>query len=156
LRQDVGVEASITFTEGFTLRVKAIRRAARRVVTGDGRGLVSRAGTGLLVDTAAGAGGRSGVAGLRWGPRPGALHAPGSVLADLAIMLADGGTRLRHLDVLRCQPALFGTVASVPTATRTIAALADTDVEATVAALDRARAAIRARAWQLGALPPRW
>jgi hypothetical protein len=75
------------------------------------------------------------------------------VIADLAIMLADGGTRLRHLDVLRGQPALFGTVASVPTATRTIAALADTDVEATVAGLDRARAAIRARAWQLGAAP---
>lgn len=135
------------------MRVKAIGRAARRVVTGDGRGLVSRAGTGLLVDTADV---------LKVGPvlqaavgarRPLAVHVPGAVVADLAIMLADGGTRLRHLDVLRGQPALFGTVASVPTATRTIAALADTDVDATVAGLDAARADIRARAWQIGAAP---
>lgn len=151
--QDVGVQDHINITEGFTLRVKAIRRAARRVVTGDGRGIVSRAGTGLLVDTAdllrvcpvlqTAVGGR----------RPLAIHPPGAVIADLAIMLADGGTRLRHLDVLRGQPSLFGTVASVPTATRTIAALADTDIDDSVAALDAARADVRARAWQAGAEP---
>jgi hypothetical protein len=63
-------------------------------------------------------------------PRVGCSH-------DLAVMLADGGTRLRHLDVLRGQPGLFGTVASVPTATRTLAALADDGRDhATVAALD--------------------
>jgi hypothetical protein len=76
------------------------------------------------------------------------------VLHDLAVMLADGGTRLRHLDVLRGQPGLFGRVASVPTATRTLAALADDDaVDGTVAAVDAARAQVRERAWRSGALP---
>jgi hypothetical protein len=76
------------------------------------------------------------------------------VLADLSLMLADGGTRLRHLEVLRGQPGLFGKVASVPTATRTLAALADHDaIKGTLGALDAARAKVRERAWQLGALP---
>lgn len=135
------------------MKVKAIRRAARRVVTGDGRGIVSRAGAGLLVDTADLLRVRPGLQAAVGGRRPLATHTPGAVIADLAIMLADGGTRLRHLDVLRGQPALFGTVASVPTATRTIAALADTGIDDSVAALDAARADIRARAWRLGAAP---
>ncbi len=139
--------------EGLTLRVKTIRRRARLSVTGNGRGLVSRAGTGLLVEAGRQVGLERSLLQATAGVRPGALHAPGSVLADLALMLADGGTRLRHLDVLRFQPALFGQVASVPTATRTLAALADPDVEATVAALDAARAQVRCRAWELGALP---
>lgn len=142
-----------SFTEGFTLRVKAIRRYARRAVTGDGRGIVSRAGTGLLVDTVEVLEARRVLQAVVGGRRPLARHTPGSVISDLAIMLADGGTRLRHLDVLRGQPGLFGRVASVPTATRTIGALADIDVDSSVAALDVARAQIRARAWQLGAEP---
>lgn len=114
---------------------------------------MSRAGTGLLVDTVDVLGVRQALQAAVGDRRPSALLLPGWVVADLAIMLADGGTRLRHLDVLRGQPALFGTVASVPTASRTIAALADTDVGGAVAALDTARAAIRARAWELGAEP---
>jgi len=48
---------------------------------------------------------------------------------------------MRHLDVLRGQPGLFGEVASVSTATRRMAALADDDaIGGTVAALDGARA----------------
>jgi hypothetical protein len=151
--QDVGVEDHIPIREGLTLRVKTIRRHARLSVTGNGRGLVSRAGTGLLVETGRQVGLERSLLQATAGVRPGALHAPGSVLADLALMLADGGTRLRHLDVLRFQPALFGRVASVPTATRTLAALADTGIEVTVAALDAARAQVRGRAWELGALP---
>lgn len=142
------------FTEGFTLRVKAIRRIARLSVTGDGRGLVSRAGTGLIVQTGAHLGLERALAEATAGVRPGAMHTPAAVLADLAVMLADGGTRLRHLQVLRGQPGLFGPVASVPTATRTIAALADEErIDTTVAALDVARAQVRQRGWELGALP---
>ena len=152
MMQDVGVEDHIRKTEGFTLRVKAIRRAASRVVTGDGRGLVSRAGTGLLVDTAAVLGVARRLEDATAGVRPGARHRPGAVVADLALMLADGGTRLRHLEVLRGQPALFGQVASVPTATRTVTALAD-EVETSVDALDGARASVRAAAWRAGAEP---
>lgn len=47
--QDVGVQDHMRITEGLTLGVKAIHRQARLSVTGDGRGLVSRAGTGLVV-----------------------------------------------------------------------------------------------------------
>jgi hypothetical protein len=135
------------------LRVKAIRRHGRLSVTGNGRGLVSRAGTGLLVQTGTHLGLERSLADATVGVRPLAVHTPAAVLADLAVMLADGGTRLRHLEVLRGQAGLFGAVASVPTATRTLAALADDDIGVTVGALDAARAQVRARAWELGALP---
>lgn len=73
-------------------------------------------------------------------------------MTDVATMLADGGTRLRHVSVLAGQPRLFGRVASASTVTRTIAALAD-NVDETVASLDTARATVRAAAWQAGANP---
>ena len=152
--QNVGVEDHRRITEGLTLRVKAIRRQARLSVTDRGRGLVSRAGTGLLVETSGQLGLEEALATATRGVRPLARHAPSGVLADVAMMLADGGTRLRHLEVLRGQPGLFGPVASVPTATRTLAALADDEaIGGTVAALDVARARVRERAWQLDALP---
>jgi len=152
--QNVGVEDHRRITEGLTLRVKAIRRQARLSVTGDGRGLVSRAGTGLVVGTSRHVGLEEALTEATAGVRPLAMHAPAGVLHDLAVMLADGGTRLRHLDVLRGQPGLFGEVASVPTATRTLAALADDGaIGGTVEALDVARGQVRERAWRLGALP---
>jgi hypothetical protein len=152
--QDVGVEDHMRITEGLTLRVKAIRRQARLSVTGNGQGLVSRAGTGLVVETAGHLQLEQALATATAGVRPLAVHTPAAVLADLSLMLADGGTRLRHLEVLRGQPGLFGKVASVPTATRTLAALADHDaIKGTLGALDAARAKVRERAWQLGALP---
>jgi hypothetical protein len=115
---------------------------------------VSRAGTGLLVETAGHLGLEQALAAATVGVRPLAVHTPAAVLADLSLMLADGGTRLRHLGVLRGQPGLFGEVASVPTATRTLAALADDDaIDGTIGVLDEARAKVRARAWQLGAVP---
>jgi hypothetical protein len=45
---------------------------------------------------------------------------PGRVLADLAVMIADGGDALTHLAVLRDQGKLFGPVASEPTAWRAV------------------------------------
>ena len=134
------------------MRVKAIRRAARFDVRGDGRGLVSRAGTGLVVGVAQHLDVERALRRACEGVRPRALHHPGTVLGDVAVMLADGGTRLRHVEVLRGQQRLFGTVASASTVTRTIAALAD-DVDVSVAALDVARAQVRAAAWSAGAEP---
>jgi hypothetical protein len=151
--QDVGVQDHMLTREGLILRVKAIRRQARLSVTANGRGLVSRAGTGLLVEAGRQVQLERSLVQATSGVRPGAVHTAAGVLTDLSLMLADGGTRLRHLDVLRGQPALFGTVASVPTATRTLAALADADIGTTVASLDVARAQVRRRAWELGALP---
>jgi len=48
------------------------------------------------------------------------VHLPGRVLADLAVMIADGGDGLTHLATLRDQAKLFGTVASEPTAWRAV------------------------------------
>ena len=76
-------------------------------------------------------------------------HDRGRVLVDLAVMLADGGETISDLAVLRDQPQLFGEVASLATAWRTLDAVNDE-------ALDRiatARAAARRRAWAAGVDP---
>lgn len=69
------------------------------------------------------------------GPRPG---------ADVAL----GGDACSDLAVVRAEPAVFGPVAFDPTLSRTITTLA-ADVDTALGALDRARAAARARVWQL-------
>ena len=50
-------------------------------------------------------------------------HDRGEVLVDLAVMLADGGTTISDLVTLIDQPSLFGQVASVATAWRTLEAI---------------------------------
>ena len=77
------------------------------------------------------------------------LHAPGQVLADLAVSIADGGDALRHLRTLRDQPRLFGLVASDPTAWRVV----DKVDTARLDVLRAARAQARERAWAAGAGP---
>ena len=52
-------------------------------------------------------------------------HDRGRVLVDLAVMLADGGEAISDLAVLRDQPNLFGEVASLATAWRTLEAVDD-------------------------------
>jgi hypothetical protein len=76
-------------------------------------------------------------------------HDRGRVLTDLAVMIADGGTAISDLAVLRDQPNLFGEVASTPTAWRTLEAV-DTAALARIAA---ARAVARRRVWAAGADP---
>ena len=80
--------------------------------------------------------------------KPLAVHDPAKVLLDLAVTLALGGDCLADVAVLRGQPGLFGRVASDPTVSRTIAALA-ADVSLVSRAVDGARAAARARVWSL-------
>jgi hypothetical protein len=76
-------------------------------------------------------------------------HAPGRVLRDVAVMLADGGDCVTDLEGLRGQQRLFGPVASETTAHRTLRAIDET----LLAGVRRARAAGRARAWDAGARP---
>jgi len=83
----------------------------------------------------------------RW-RRPTAVHDPGKVISDLAVSLALGGDCLADVAVLRAEPAVFGLVASDPTVSRTIAALAG-DAGSALAAVDTARATARARVWAL-------
>lgn len=78
-----------------------------------------------------------------------AVHQPGRVLADLAVVIADGGDALAHLATLRDQDKLFGTVASDATAWRCLARVDD----AHLARLQAVRSAARERAWAAGAGP---
>ncbi|MHB1010998.1 MAG: IS1380 family transposase [Propionibacteriaceae bacterium] len=80
--------------------------------------------------------------------KPLAVHDPGKTITDLALSLALGGDCLADLALLRAEPGVYGRVASDPTVSRTIAALA-ADAPAVLKAIDTARAAARQRAWQL-------
>lgn len=114
------------------------------MVTGDGQGVVGHAGARLLTDLADATGLNSAFsqafAGLRQRPRG---HDPGRIAVDLAVMLADGGEAIADLAVLRNQQALFGSVASDPTAWRLLSQLDET----VLAELRSARVQAREVAW---------
>jgi hypothetical protein len=76
------------------------------------------------------------------------VHDPAKVLLDLAVTLGLGGDCLADIAVLRAAPGAFGPVASDPTVSRTIDALA-ADAPAALNAICAARAAARRRAWEL-------
>jgi len=122
----------------------------RLAVTVGGRGVMNHSGTRLVADLADAVGLTTELS-VAMAPtkkrRRG--HDRGGVLVDLALMLADGGETISDLAVLRNQRALFGEVASLATAWRTLEAVDD----ACLARLAHARAAARARAWEAGADP---
>jgi hypothetical protein len=131
--------------------VKSNRLARRVKVSADGTGLVSRAGALLLRELTVETGLAAGWTEVLLDTYKGfpTVHLPGRVLADLAVMIADGGDALTHLAVLRDQSKLFGTVASEPTAWRAVERVD----EVHLAALRQVRTAARERAWQAGAGP---
>ena len=95
---------------------------------------VGLAGARLLTET-------SGVTGLgdelsqvlsAW-RRSWSVHDPGKITLDLAVCVAPGGRCLSDVALLRCQGEVFGPVASDPTVSRLVGALAD-HVEAVEAA----------------------
>jgi hypothetical protein len=127
----------------------------RLTVTAGGKGVVSHAGAVALRLTAD----RTGLTAAlsralyREDFTPG--HDRGRVLADAAVMMADGGNTVRGVDVLRHQRDLLGEVASPSTLSR---ALGEVD-QAALDRIDAARAAVRARVWNLivarhGRIPP--
>ncbi len=73
---------------------------------------------------------------------------PGKILLDLAISVAMGGDCLADISVVRSEPAVFGRVASDPTVSRLIDALAATP-QAALTAINQARVAVRGRVWKL-------
>jgi len=81
----------------------------------------------------------------RW-RKPSAVHDPAKVLMDLAVTLALGGDACSDLAAVRAEPAVFGPVASDPTVSRTLTRLAG-DVDTVLPAINKARAAARARVW---------
>ncbi len=125
------------------------RRPLVKVTTG-GRGVVAHAGARLLCDLADRLGLSGGLsAAMAPTKRRRRGHDRGRVLVDLAVALADGATAISDLRVLANQPALFGEVASVPTAWRTLESV-DAAALGRIAA---ARAQARARAWAAGMDP---
>lgn len=114
------------------------------MVTGGGRGVVGHAGARLLADLADATGLTSvfsqALSGVR--QRQGG-HDPGRIAVDLAVMMADGGETIADLAVLRDQGALFGPVASDPTAWRLLSQLDET----LLAQLRVARAQAREVVW---------
>ncbi|TCC44378.1 IS1380 family transposase [Kribbella pittospori] len=113
-------------------------------VTADGRGVASHAGSRLLADLAEVTGVPQAFGAALGGLRQRrSRHDPGRVLADVAVMLADGGEAISDLAVLRDQPELFGSVASTATAWRVLVSID----KAALGRLRQARAAARERAW---------
>lgn len=116
----------------------------RVVVSADGAGVVSHAGSRLLADLAD----RSSLTGqvsealapLR---RPRARHDPGRVLVDVAVAVADGAECISDIAVLADQSELFGPAASDSTVWR----LLDQLDAGRLAAVAAARAAAREVVW---------
>lgn len=80
--------------------------------------------------------------------KPLAVHDPGKVVLDLAVMLALGGDALSDIATVRAEPGVYGLVASDPTVSRTITTLA-ADADRVLAAIAVARQRARQRAWGL-------
>ncbi|MFC5959932.1 IS1380 family transposase, partial [Streptomyces pratens] len=118
-------------------------------VQGDGRQVVSQAGSVLLVETVRKTGlDRAISAVLAPWRKPRAVHDPGKALLGLALAVALGGDRLSDVAMLRCEPAVFGPVASDPTVSRLIDTLAASGEKA-LQAIRSARSEVRDRAWSL-------
>lgn len=119
-------------------------------MTADGAGVVSHAGAELLREMTEATGlvevWNEALADTYSGPW---LHAPGRVLADLAVSIADGARAISDLAVLRDQPSLFGPVASTATAWRALDRVSATHL----VDLRTGRAVARAAAWAAGAAP---
>jgi Transposase DDE domain group 1 len=125
-------------------------------VTADGTGVVSHAGVALLRALADNIGLTAGLSAALASRRL-LIHDRGRVLADLACAIADGGEAISDFRVIGDQDELFGLVASVPTAWRTLAEITGGG-DRTLARITAAVDAARRRAWAAaaarhGALP---
>ncbi len=118
-------------------------------VQGDGRQVVSQAGSVLLVETVRKTGLDQVIsAALAPWRKPRAVHDPGKALLDVALAVALGGDCLADVATLRAEPALFGPVASDPTVFRLIDTLAASGGKA-LQAIRSARSEVRYGAWSL-------
>src|ERR1039458_4622579 len=116
------VEAFITPGSRSTFHVNATGWSRGLEVTGGGTGVVSHAGLALLRQLTDRTGLTSGLSAAL--PSPLGGHDRGRVLADLACAIADGARVISDFRVMGDQRELFGLVASVPTAWRTLKEIA--------------------------------
>lgn len=130
--------------------MKTTARRPRLSVTTGGKGVVAHAGCRLLCDLADDLGLTNALSqAMAPTKKRRRGHDRGEVLVDLAVALADGATTIADLKTLSDQPALFGPVASVATAWRTLESI-DGDVLERIAS---ARARARRVAWEAGLDP---
>jgi len=119
------------------------------VITCDGTGVVSHAGTVLLAELADRIGLTAALSEAADSLRERrAGHDPGRVLVDVAVAIADGAVSISDVQVLADQQGLHGpagTVASTSTIWRVLADIANTP--GMLAAIRSARAQARDRAW---------
>jgi hypothetical protein len=111
--------------------------------------VVAQAGSVLLVETVRKSGLDTVVSAALtpWRKRR-AVHDPGKILLDVALAVALGGDCLADVGMLRAEPAVFGPVASDPTISRLVDALAASGPKA-LAAIRGARSEVRTRVWEL-------
>jgi hypothetical protein len=134
------------------LKVKPTNRRSTLIVTTDGVGIASHAGSAALTDLADRLGWTAALSvGMASTRRRRSAHDPGRVVRDLVVSIADGGDCLADLSVLRGQPELFGEVASSPTAWRVVESI----TPERLGILREARRQARERAWANGAAPER-
>jgi len=119
------------------------------VITCDGTGVVSHAGTVLLAELADRIGLTAALSEATDGLRERrAGHDPGRVLVDVAVAIADGAVTISDVQALADQQGLHGpagSVASTSTIWRVLDAVANTP--GLLAAIRQARAQARDRAW---------
>jgi hypothetical protein len=127
--------------------VQLTTRRTPPVVTADGAGVVSHAGTVLLAEladriglTAALSEATDSLRSRRSG------HDPGRVLVDVAVAIADGARTISDVQVLADQQDLHGPVGSVAS-TPTIWRVLDGVDEQLLGAIRQGRAVARDRAW---------
>jgi hypothetical protein len=124
--------------------VKVTCTRPRVEVSADGAGVVSHVGARLLADLAdvtTLTGQLSGLFVSRKASQ--AVHDPGRVLVDVAVMLADGGECISDIATLADQRGVFGSVASDSTCWRVLDSISAADLDGIAAA----RAAAREVAW---------
>lgn len=113
------------------------------MVTADGSGVVSHAGSRLLADLAEVTSLTGQLAEVLAPAGRRRRHDPGRVLVDMAVAVAGGARTISDVAVLEHQPGLFGPVASDSTCWRLLERIDDD----ALAGIARARAAARELAW---------
>jgi hypothetical protein len=127
--------------------VQSTTRQTVPVVTCDGRGVVSHAGTVLLAELADRIGLTAALSEATHGLRERRSgHDPGRVLVDVAVAIADGAVTISDVQALADQDGLHGPAGSVAS-TATIWRVLDGIDADMLSRVRQARAAARDRAW---------
>jgi hypothetical protein len=143
-------EVLVPAAVGGTFQVKKRIGFYPRVhVEGGSRGVVSQAGSVLLLETVRKSGLDTAIsAALAPWRKARAVHDPGKILLDVALAVALGGDCLADVGMLRAESAVFGPVASDPTVSRLVDRLAAGGNRA-LAAIRAARSEVLERVWKL-------